>query len=185
MPSDSNRKPKKKGMERQHGIPGIQVRVKAEVKEKVRVKEKAKEKVKVERKVEKEKENGINGINHHMGETPLCHMGETPIRMISESCKENVKNGYCMVIVAAAFNVPWTTILTAKVLEKERSPKAKEKEKKAKEKEEARRASMEASQLVKKANQGLTKDLGPQQVGELPLVPLLMVRPTDLIANIF
>ena len=89
-----------------------------------------------------------------------------------------------MVTVAAAFNVPWTTILTAKVLEKERSPKAKEKEKKAKEKEEARRASMEASQLVKKASQGLTKDLGPQQVGELSLVPLLMVRPTDLLVNI-
>ena len=178
---DSNRRSKKKGMERQHGI---QIKVKEEVKEKVRVKEKAKAKAKVERKVEKEKENGTNGINHHMGETPLCHMGETPIRMISESCKENVKYGYCMVTVAAACNVPWTTIRTAKVLEKERSPKAKAKAKKTKAKEEERRASMEASQLVKKASQGLTKELGLQQVGELSLVPRLMVQQIDLLVNI-
>ena len=89
-----------------------------------------------------------------------------------------------MVTVAADYNVPWTTIRTAKVLEKERSPKAKAKAKKTKAKEEERRASMEASLPVKKANLGLIKDLGPQQVGELPLVPLLMVRPTDLLVNI-
>ena len=89
-----------------------------------------------------------------------------------------------MVTVAADYNVPWTTIRTAKVLEKERSPKAKAKARKAKAKEEERRASMEASQQVKKANLGLIKDLGPQQVGEFPLVPLLMVRPTDLLVNI-
>ena len=90
-----------------------------------------------------------------------------------------------MVTVAADYNVPWTTIRTAKVLEKERSPKAKAKAKKTKVKEEERRANKEASLLVKKANLGPAKDQGLQQGGELPPEPLQMEQPTDLLANIF
>ena len=95
-------------------------------KEKVR---KVKEERKVERKVKKEKENGINGISSHMGETPIHQLGETPILKISESCKVSTKSGYFMVIAAADSNVPWTTSQTEKVLEKEKVRKVKEKEK--------------------------------------------------------
>ena len=183
MLKDSSRKPKKKDMEHRHGIPGIKAKgVKIKVVVKVKVREKVKEERKVERKVEKEKENGINGISSHMGETPIHQLGETPMLKTGESCKANAKNGCYMVTVAAAFNVPWTTILTAKVLEKERSQKAKAKAKR-KEKEEANRASQEVSQVVKKANHGPSKDLGLQPGGRLPLVQRQMVQQIDLHVN--